>query len=389
MKIGYLHMQISREMVTAALLLLFFPASHAPVLAQVQGYEQWPYVKTIQPEGYVCYRVSGAIKLDGRLDEPSWKAAPWTAYFVDIEGARKPLPRFKTHVKMIWDDKYFYIGAELEEPHVWGTLTFRDQIIYLENDFEVFIDPNSDNHEYYEIELGPLNTVWDLYLLKPYKDFITGMSADCAWELPGMKTAVSVDGTINDPRDVDKGWSVEFAIPWTALAQKAHRPSPPRHGDQWRVNFSRVEYVHDIVTSDRTTADMKNNAYKNREGIPCDNWVWSPQGVINMHCPEMFGYVQFSTAKPVTDTFHPDLTLPARVLLHGIYYAQRDFNKKNGRWAAALLELGLDYSKEQGITGPPSLALTEKGYRAGVTVRLSGGKTRTISISQDSRVEEE
>jgi hypothetical protein len=389
MKTGYLRMQISREMVTAALLLLFLPASHEPVLAQVQGYEQWPYVKTIQPEGYVCYRVSGAIKLDGRLDEPSWKAAPWTAYFVDIEGARKPLPRFKTHVKMIWDDKYFYIGAELEEPHVWGTLTFRDQIIYLENDFEVFIDPNSDNHEYYEIELGPLNTVWDLYMPVPYKDFLTGIPFDAAWELPGMKTAVSVDGTINDPRDVDKGWSVEFAIPWTALAQKAHRPSPPRHGDQWRVNFSRVEYVHDIVTSDRSCADMLNNAYKTRAGIPCDNWVWSPQGFLDMHRPEMFGYVQFSTAKPGTDTFHLDPTFAARVFLHGLYYAQRDFNGKNGRWAGSLQELGLDYSKERGISGTPVIELTTDGYIAHVTANLQGGKTRAMSIRQDSLVREE
>jgi hypothetical protein len=108
-----------------------------------------------------------------------------------------------------------------------------------------------------------------------------------------------------------------------------------------------------------------------------------------MHCPEMFGYVQFSTAPPGTDTFRPDPTFSARILLHGIYYAQKDFYKKNGRWAAALSELGLDYSKERGIAGPPALALTEKGYRAGVVVRLPDGKTRTLSISQDSRVWEE
>jgi hypothetical protein len=389
MKMGYWSLRISRKMVAAALLPLFFFAAQASVLAQVQGYERWDYVKTMRPEGYVCYRTSGAITLDGRLEESSWKAAPWTSFFVDIEGSRKPLPRFKTHAKMLWDEKYFYIGAELEEPHVWGTLTFRDQIICYENDFEIFIDPNSDNHEYYEIELGPLNTVWDLYLVTPYKDFLTGMSADCAWGLEGMKTAVFVDGTINDPRDVDKGWSVEFAIPWKALAQKAHRPSPPQNGDQWRVNFSRVEYVHDIVTSDRTTTDIKNNAYKTRVGIPCDNWVWSPQGFLDMHRPEMFGYVQFSTAKPGTDTFRPDPTSPARMLLHGIYYAQRDYRAKNKRWAADIRELGLDYSKERGVAGPPVIELTESGYIARVMADLSGGKTRRMSIRQDSLVREE
>jgi hypothetical protein len=348
-------------------------------------------MKTITPEGYVCYRTSGALDIDGRMNEPSWKAAPWTNFFVDIEGSRKPIPRFKTRAKMLWDNYYFYVGAELEEPHVWGTLVFHDQIICHENDFEIFIDPNSDNHEYYEIEIGPLNTIWDLYHITPYKDMTPVTASVQTWDIQGMKTAVFVDGTINDPRDVDKSWSVEFAIPWTVLAPKAHRPSPPQNGDRWRVNFSRVEYVHDIVTADRTNEeeDIKNNAYSKREGIPCDNWVWSPQGVINMHCPEMFGYVQFSTAKPGADTFRPDPTSPARMLLHGIYYAQRDYHAKNKRWAADIGVLGLDYSKERGIAGPPVIELTESGYIARITANLSGGKTRRMSIRQDSLVREE
>ena len=383
MKTGYRNLRISRETVTAALLLLFFFVTHVPYLAQAQGYEQWQYMKTIQPEGYVCYRASGAIKLDGRLDEPSWKAAPYTNRFVDIEGARKPLPRFETHAKMIWDDRYFYVAAEMEEPHVWGTILFHDQVVCVENDFEIFIDPNADSHEYYEIELSPTNTVWDLFKRVPYKE------GDYTWDVRGLKSAVFVDGTINDPRDTDRGWSVEVAIPWSELAPYAHCPAPPRGGDVWRVNFSRVEWINEVVTSDRTTEDIHNNAYRNKPDTPCDNWVWSPQGVINMHCPEMFGYVQFSTAKPVTDTFHPDLTLPARVLLHGIYYAQRDYHSKNKRWAADLQELGLDYSKERGIAGLPTIELTADGYIARVTANLSGGETRRMSIRQDARVGEE
>ena len=60
---------------------------------------------------------------------------------------------------MLWDDDYFYIGAELREPHVWGTLTAHDSVIFHDNDFEVFIDPNGDNHEYYEFEINALGTV--------------------------------------------------------------------------------------------------------------------------------------------------------------------------------------------------------------------------------------
>src|SRR5262249_25368879 len=112
----------------------------------------------VAPKGYVCYRVSEPIVVDGRLDEPAWQRVPWTDVFVDIEGDAKPRPRFRTRVKMVWDEQYFYVGADLEEPHVWGTLTQHDSVIFQDNDFEVFIDPNGDNHEYYEFEINALNT---------------------------------------------------------------------------------------------------------------------------------------------------------------------------------------------------------------------------------------
>src|SRR4051812_47184061 len=94
------------------------------------------------PRGYVCYRATSPIKIDGKLDDAAWQAAPWTDDFVDIEGDKKPKPRFRTRVKMLWDNQYFYIAAELEEPHVWGTLTKHDSVIFQDNDFEFFVDPN-------------------------------------------------------------------------------------------------------------------------------------------------------------------------------------------------------------------------------------------------------
>jgi hypothetical protein len=232
------------------------------------------------PKHYDCPRANGPVRIDGKLTDAAWIRAPWTEDFVDIEGARKPKPRFRTRAKMLWDDQYFYVAAEMEEPHVWGTLTKHDSVIFHDNDFEVFIDPNGDTLEYYEFEINALNTTWDLFLPKPYR---FGGKARDSWEIPGLKSAVHVRGTLNDPRDVDQGWSVELAFPWTALAQYAHRPTPPQRGDEWRVNFSRVEWLHEIV----------GGKYRKVKGKKEDNWVWSPQGVINMHVPEHWGIVRF------------------------------------------------------------------------------------------------
>lgn len=240
------------------------------------------FLPAATPKEYVCYRTVGKISIDGQLNEASWLKALTTDSFVDIEGDAKPRPRFATRAKMLWDDEYFYIGAEMEEPHVWGTLTKRDSVIFHDNDFEVFIDPNGDRDEYYELEINALNTVWDLFLPKPYRD---GGKARHDWNIDGLKTAVKVNGTLNNPADRDKGWSVEIAIPWKALAEYAHKAAPPNDGDQWRVNFSRVEWRHEIV----------DGQYRKIAKTKEDNWVWSPQGVIDMHLPEMWGVVRFSS----------------------------------------------------------------------------------------------
>ena len=132
------------------------------------------------PKGYVCYRANAPFTIDGDLSKPTWDAAPWTDDFVDIEGDKQPAPPLRTRVKMLWDDEYFYIGALMEEPHVWATLTEHDSVIFQDNDFEVFIDPDGDNHDYYEVEINALNTIWDLRLVKPYRD---GGPALNEWEI--------------------------------------------------------------------------------------------------------------------------------------------------------------------------------------------------------------
>jgi hypothetical protein len=232
-----------------------------------------------EPREYRCRRAMGPIRIDGRLDDAAWRKARWTPDFVDILGAAKAKPRFRTRAKMTWDDEYLYIAAELREPHVWATLTRHDSVIFRDNDFEVFLNPTCDGLNYFEFEINALNTGWDLFLPKPYK--LKGR-ADNSWEIPGLKTAVHVDGTLNDPRDTDKRWTVEMAFPWAAFAARA-AVKPPKAGDFWRVNLSRVEW----------RVEIRDGEYKKLPGFKEDNWVWSPQGAVNMHMPEKWGLLRF------------------------------------------------------------------------------------------------
>ena len=229
---------------------------------------------------YTCKKTSKPIIVDGFINRDEWKGASWTSNFVDIEGVAKPKPRFRTRAKMLWDDTYFYIAAEMQEPQLWATYDRHDMVIFHENDFEVFLDPDGDGLHYFEFEINAINTGWDLYLDKSYRQ---GGKADNGWEIPGLKTAVRLRGTVNDPKDKDKGWTLEIAFPWSAFDRGPRSPKPPKLGESWRVNFSRVEWLLDIV----------NGKYLKRGGLKEDNWVWSPQGVINMHVPEKWGRVDF------------------------------------------------------------------------------------------------
>ena len=111
----------------------------------------------VLPRHYVAHRTSGPILVDGRLDEPSWQRISWTGEFVYIEEGDKS-PDLSTHAKIIWDDEFLYIAADLEEPHLWATVHRRDDLVYDDNDFEVFINPDGDTHEYYEFD-PPLRDV--------------------------------------------------------------------------------------------------------------------------------------------------------------------------------------------------------------------------------------
>ena len=234
---------------------------------------------------YLCRRVAGEITIDGRLGDAAWKAAPWTNEFVDIEGASRPAPRYATQVKMLWDQHCFYIAARLEEPHLCATLTEHDAIVFHDNDFEIFIDPDGDARNYYEIEVNAHNTVFDLLLRRTYRD---GGPALHEWDFAGLRTAVFCDGTLNDPSDIDRGWTVELALPWEALAEFANTPSPPEDGDTWRVNFSRVQWPYVV----------SNGRYQKPADAKESNWVWSTQGTVNMHIPQRWGYVTFEQALP-------------------------------------------------------------------------------------------
>lgn len=347
---------------------------YTQLVSSAEPLMEWSKLKPQSPRGYQCRRTDTPVRVDGRLDEAAWRQAAWTEDFVDIQGASLPKPKQRTRAKMTWDDTYFYIGAELRETQIWGTITNRDAVIFQDNDFEVFIDPDGDGHDYYEFEMNALNTVWDLRLVKAYKD---GGPALNEWNIAGLKTAVHIDGTLNNPADQDRFWSVEIAMPWKALGEFSRTAAPPKLGDRWRVNFSRVEW----------RMNLSNGRYEKVPKTPEDNWVWSPTGIIDMHRPERWGIVEFAKSNAVRRRIRPDADDAARDRLVEIYYLQRQYQARHGRYAQSLAELS-ETTKSSGFkvktVDAPKWVMTADGYEA--TLPATNHRPGAWHIRQDAKL---
>lgn len=243
-----------------------------------------------KPELRKRYRVMQLLR------EGDWDLIPWSDDFVDITGDAQKKPIYRTRVKMAWDDEFFHVRAELEEPHVWGTITKQNEVIYHDNDIEVFIDPDCDGFNYYEFEMNALGTIWELSLPKPYR---LGGEPILGCNMKGLRKRVIIHGTLNHPAAEDDGWEAHVSFPWAEL-KKYHQQdaSPPQAGDIWRINFSRVQWKHEIKEGRYVRVPPHGTDLRDPESgamtHPEENWVWSPQGVIDMHRPLRWGEIEFS-----------------------------------------------------------------------------------------------
>ena len=241
----------------------------------------WPG-RRHQPRTYVCYRASGPIAIDGKLDERAWRDASWSQLFEDHQAPYAPEPWKTTRFKMLYDDEYLYFGAELQEENVWGSLTERDCVIYYDNDFEIFLNPTADGVGYYEFEINALNTAWDMF---HETDYHRASALHTLYDVTGLRHGVDVQGTLNYHHDEDIGWTVEVRWPLASLLERNERIKLPiERGDVWRLNFSRVQYMH---IYDRLVPAMIPKS-------PCEDWIWQSTGTGDLHNPEMWGKVLFS-----------------------------------------------------------------------------------------------
>jgi len=274
------------------------------------------------PNVYICRRASMKPEINGDMSKPFWEAAPRTQPFSDIEGDIKPKPQKETWAKFLWDDENLYLGAVIYDDQIWAYMENRDDVVFHDNDFEFFLDRNGGTHSYFELEVNARNTLWDLFLSKPYRD--GGVPYD-GFDYKGIVSAVKINGELNNPNADNVFWSVEIMIPWKGIAKYGSASEPPKTGDYYRFNLSRVEW----------RAEVKDGKYQKKinpeTGLPFpeDNWVYAPTGVVNIHYPELWAFLVFAGADGKT-VFEIPETEKIKWELRKVYYAQRSHFVEHG-----------------------------------------------------------
>ncbi len=259
---------------------------------------------------YIAKKIISTISIDGNLLKEEWQRATWSKRFVDMVTGHAGM--YNTQTALLWNDVYLYIAFKVEEPFVEASLTERDSIIFLENDLEVFIEGKDC---YYELEVNAANTIYEVFFI--WKDaYQKGGRFDTAqfdvhqqqaytfggdydrsgasfwkgthprgirwaftnFDMPGLQTAVQVDGTLNDNTDIDNGWSLEIAIPWASLQLlDKERSIPPQTGDLWNMFLGRFQK---LITG-------------GKELHPHPAMALNSHGIYDTHLVEKWSRIQF------------------------------------------------------------------------------------------------
>lgn len=282
--------------------------------AKAQTPDKFPPIEDSEIRRIEAVKTSQPIVIDGKLDEPAWQTAAKSPRFVDLVSGQPTI--HDTRVQLLWDEEYLYIGYTIEEPDVQADLTERDSPIYNNNDVEFFI---AGEDAYYEFEINALGTIYEGLFVWQSVYEASGISeiseldrrnpevksqafngvgfnahprgprwAFLAWDYPQAKTAVHIDGTLNDSSDRDRGWTVELAFPWRELAvlnKSVPRSLPPATGDVWRMDFSRFNQYKEAPKAGEN------------KSLDSGGWALSYHGVWDSHIPECFPFVTFVETK--------------------------------------------------------------------------------------------
>ncbi|MHB8094903.1 MAG: carbohydrate-binding family 9-like protein [Candidatus Aminicenantales bacterium] len=178
---------------------------------------------------YTVRRAPAPIAIDGRIGPGEWSAASPAMEFI-FPWESQTGPKQKTAARLLWDDQCLYVAYECEDADITASILEKDAFVYRDDTVEIFLNvkPGQSSH-YYCVEINVAGTIMD-YVCVGAEYYLR------RFDLTGLRSGISVDGTLNAREDRDRGWSLELAIPWNNFRDTA---PPPRIGTIYTANLNR------------------------------------------------------------------------------------------------------------------------------------------------------
>ncbi|MEP3390252.1 MAG: carbohydrate-binding family 9-like protein [Reichenbachiella sp.] len=207
----------------------------------------------------VCKPAKERIKIDGKLDEPSWRIFERLPLSSNKTGHSIADSSYTTYVQLAYDSSYVYFAFTCHDKNIFNHYTHRDEHLWKDEVIEIFIDLDDGKSTYVEFELSPANVQFDSYITDTLDIDINQTSR---YNILGIRSAVHIQGTVNDETDQDNLWTAEIAFPIEELDLELDREYP--------INFYRID----------------------RDKHGPGPLAWSPT-FRRFHCPSSFGKIMF------------------------------------------------------------------------------------------------
>src|SRR5262249_21166313 len=146
-----------RRQAWAAGLVLLTAGCAAPGAPEGKADKPPPAVRKAE-----CRFASNVIRVNGVLDDLAWEGAQLLTDFAVYWQKRKP--RTKTTARLLWDNRYLYFAAEMEDHDLFALTKERNGKTWEDDVFELFFKPSADKLPYYEFQVNALNTQLELFL---------------------------------------------------------------------------------------------------------------------------------------------------------------------------------------------------------------------------------
>lgn len=165
-------------------------------------------------------RAAAPVRVDGRLDDAAWQAAPVLDGFRTVEPTQGAPARFGTEVRVVYDARALYVGAFMRDSLGGRGVRVQDlrrKFDYFQNDlFGVSLDALHDGRTVAAFQVTPYGAQRELQV---FDDAVFNREWEAVWR---VRTAIT-----------DSGWTAEIEIPWSTLRYRAD-------GQAWNVNFYRI-----------------------------------------------------------------------------------------------------------------------------------------------------